>query len=91
MRCANKLFEQNHTYFQVLRERPEGCEGITTLTGDENHYVRATASAHSLLWAPEVAIRVLEEMEGDERTPWRMRISAKYTLKEWHNGNLSFN
>ena len=87
---ANKLFEQNHEYFKALRESPEGRKGITALTDDENPYVRATAAGHSLLWAPEIAIRVLEEMEGDERTPWRMQISAEYTLKEWRSGDLSF-
>jgi hypothetical protein len=90
VRRANKLFDQSHRQFKVLRESEEGREGITALMGDPNPYVRSTAGAHSLLWAVERATKVLEALEEEEDVPWQVRISARYTLKEWHAGNLTF-
>jgi hypothetical protein len=87
---SNELFEESHAQFKVLRESDEGRAGIAALMHDPNPYVASTAAAHSLLWTPDAAIAVLEAMEGSKDVPWQVQISAKYTLKEWRAGRLSF-
>jgi Domain of unknown function (DUF2019) len=90
VRRANKLFKESHVQFKVLRESEEGRAGIAALMRDPNPYVASTAAAHSLLWTPDAATAVLEAMEKSEDVPWQVQISAKYTLKEWRAGRLSF-
>jgi hypothetical protein len=90
VRRANELFERTHAQFKVLRESQDGRAGITALMHDPNPYVASTAAAHSLLWDPEAATAVLEALEAAEDVPGQVQISAKYTLKEWRAGRLSF-
>jgi hypothetical protein len=87
---ANKLFDRTHAQFKVLRETEEGRAGITALMHDANPFVASTAAAHSLLWEPETATAVLEALEASEDVLGQVQISAKYTLKEWRAGRLSF-
>jgi hypothetical protein len=87
---ADKLFEQTHTHFKVLRESEEGRTGITALMRDPNPYVASSAAAHNLLWEHEGATAVLEALERSEDVPGQVQISAKYTLEEWRAGRLSF-
>lgn len=87
---ANKLFDQKHAQFKVLRESQDGRAGITALMDDPNPYVSSSAAAHSLLWEPEAAAAVLEALEGAKDVPWQVQISAEQTLKEWRAGRLSF-
>jgi hypothetical protein len=87
---ANKLFDRTHAQFKVLRESQDGRAGITALMTDPNPYAASTAAAHSLVWEHEAAIAVLESLEESEHVPWQVQTSAKYTLKEWREGNLSF-
>jgi hypothetical protein len=90
VRRANELFERTHVQFKILRESQEGRAGITALMHDPNPYVASTGAAHSLLWEPEAATAVLEALETAEDVPGQVQISAKYTLKEWRAGRLSF-
>jgi hypothetical protein len=90
VRRANELFDRTHAQFKVLRETEEGRAGITALMRDPNPYVASTAAAHSLLWEPEMATAVLEALEASENVPGQVQMSAKYTLKEWRAGRLSF-
>jgi hypothetical protein len=90
VRRANKLFDRTHAQFKVLRESQDGRAGITALMTDPNPYVASTAAAHSLLWEPEAAIAVLESLGESEHVPGQVQISARYTLKEWRKGHLSF-
>jgi hypothetical protein len=87
---ANKLFDRTHAQFKVLRESEDGRVGITALMNDPNPYVASAAAAHSLLWEPEAAVAVLEALEESKDVPGQVQISAKYTLKEWRAGRLSF-
>ena len=87
---ANKLFEEAHAQFKVLRGSDEGRAGIAALMNDPNPYVASAAATHSLLWTPGPATAALEAMEEADGVPWQVRISAEYTLKEWRAGRLSF-
>jgi hypothetical protein len=89
-RRANKLFDRAHAQFKVLRDSQEGRDGITALMSDPNPYVASSAAAHSLLWEPDRASAALEALESSADAPWQVQISAKYTLKEWRAGKLSF-
>ena len=66
---ANALFDASHELFKVLRDDPEGRAGISALMDDPNPYVRSTAAAHSLLWAPKTAL-------GDARSARTGRFDA---------------
>lgn len=87
---ANKLFDRAHAQFKVLRGSDEGRTGIAELIGDPNPYVASSAAAHALLWTPDAAAAALEAMEESKDVPWQVHISAKYTLKKWRAGRLSF-
>jgi hypothetical protein len=63
---------------------------MTALMDDPNPYVASAAAAHSLLWEPERAAVVLEALASAEDVPGQVQITAKYTLKEWRAGRLSF-
>jgi hypothetical protein len=56
---ANKLFEEAHAQFKLLRESEEGRAGIAALMHDPNPYVASTAAGHCLLWEPDDATAVL--------------------------------
>src|SRR5690242_3220563 len=74
-RRANRLFDQAHIQFKVLREHDDGRSGISALMRDPNPYVASTAAAHSLLWESEAAEAALEALEQDEGVPWQVRTS----------------
>jgi hypothetical protein len=81
VRRANKLFEDTHTQFKVLRESEEGRAGIAALMHDPNPYVASVAAAHSLLWTPDAAATALQAMEQSEDVPWQVQVSAKYIAR----------
>jgi hypothetical protein len=82
---ANRLFDRNHRQFKRLREAPEGREGIAALMEDEHPRVRLVAATHSLLWVPDRALEVLEQLKTDRK----IGVDAEYTIKEWQAGSLS--
>ena len=88
--AANSLFDESHRLFKLLRDHAAGRGGITELMDDSNPWVRSAAAAHSLLWAPERALAMLEMLERDTSAPPEVRISAEYTAIEWRAGRLSF-
>jgi hypothetical protein len=87
-REANRLFVLNHERFKELSATSEGREAITSLLADSDAFVRSVAATHSLLWAPERAVAVLEALQRDAQLPWQVQVSAEYTLKEWRAGRL---
>lgn len=86
---ANRLFTLNHSQFKNLRETPEGQAAITGLLADTNAFVRSVAATHSLLWWPHEAESTLESLTHDQHVPPEVRVTAKYTLKEWRAGRLN--
>jgi hypothetical protein len=82
-RCADEI----HECYRQLRMTKEGREGIISLIGDSNPFVRGWAAAHSLQWVPESARPALEALR-DSNGPGS--FAAEWTLIEYENGNLSF-
>jgi hypothetical protein len=86
---ANRLFKRLHVIFKELRLEEAGREGITAVMDDATVSVgtRLVAASHSLGWAPERAIAVLERIEKDG--PGLYRTTARYTLKSFREGTLN--
>jgi hypothetical protein len=84
----NRSADELHICYKQLRDSEEGRAGIVRLISDSNPHVRVWAAAHSLFWAPEIARPALEALQ-DSAGP--ASLSAKWTLREFDNGSLSFN
>ena len=81
--CVDRL----HSCYKILRETDDGRAGIISLISDENPHVRGWAAAHSLEWAPQIAKLALEDLRDSDGPA---SFSAKWTLKEFSKGRLSF-
>lgn len=84
-RKANPLFIRLHGIYQQLRREQAGRDGIAALMEDENVGVRLKAATHSLGWAPNRAMDVLEEIQAG---PGLVAVTAEYTLKAFREGKL---
>jgi hypothetical protein len=86
---ANPLFYRLHAIFKELRLELAGREGIKAVMDDTtvNVGARLVAASHTLGWAPEQAIAVLEGIERDG--PGLYHTTAKYTLKSFREGTLN--
>lgn len=86
---ANPLFKQLHAIFKQLRLNEVGREGITDLMDDPTvgTGVQLVAASHSLGWAPERAVAVLETIEREGTGLYR--TTARYTLKSFREGQLN--
>jgi hypothetical protein len=82
---ANKVFDENHELYKLLRATPEGREGIAKLMEHPNVGVRLLAATASLGWAPEAASGVLEAIEGGVGLH---AVTAKYTLRSYRADEL---
>jgi len=85
---ANRVFDDLHQIYKILRESEAGRAGIAALMDDADIAVRLSAAAHSLFWMPEKAQVVLQAIEADPRAGLHS-VSARYTLKEFREGRLS--
>jgi hypothetical protein len=84
--AANKVFEENHAVYKLLRESDEGRAGIAEYMAHQRTGVRLLAATHSLAWAPADAIAVLEEIE---KASGLHAVTAKYTLQAYRSGKLN--
>jgi hypothetical protein len=84
---SNKWYDAIRVCYKKLRQTEEGRAGIVGLLSDPSPHVRMAAAAHSLMWSPGVAREVLEALRDSEGT---RSFEAKWTLKEYDEGNLSF-
>ena len=83
----NKNADKLHACYKRLRETKDGRDGIAGLVSDENPHVRGWAAAHSLQWVPGIARPALEALRDDDGAA---ALAAKWTLKEFDDGCLSF-
>ena len=83
----NTNAQKLHTCYKELREIDEGRAAIVGSISDGNPHVRVWAAAHSLQWAPEIARRALEALRDSDGPA---SFTAKWTLKEYDDGCLSF-
>ena len=82
---ANRVFEENHGAYKLLRQSDQGRAGIARLMTHPSVGVRLLAATHSLAVAPDDAISVLEAIEigGGLHA-----VTAKYTLRSYRSGKL---
>ncbi len=86
-KAANAAADQLHRCYKQLRESEAGRSAISALMADASPHVRSWAAAHSLYWAEGEARAVLEELRDSNG---RRSLSAKWTLREFDRGKLSF-
>jgi hypothetical protein len=86
--AANRSAKKLHELFKQLRTTEEGRAAIETLFSDPSPQVRCWASAHTLMWAPQLARHVLEELRDAKG---RCSFDAEMILKQFDKGTLSFN
>lgn len=82
-----KWADRIHTAYRLLKESEDGRQAIATLMFDEDETVRLWAAGHSLQWDPVVARQVLEKLT---LVKGLVAVSAKWTLREFDAGRLSF-
>ena len=85
-RAANKVFDENHRLYKLLRVEPDGREGIAKLMSHPDVGVRLLAAAHTLGWEPADACAVLEAIQEG---PGLHAVTAKYTLRSYRAGTLN--
>jgi len=73
--------------YQELRLSEEGREALIALISDPSPYVRLCAASRSLQWEPGVARVALESLRDNDGPG---AFEAKWTLREYDEGNLSF-
>lgn len=83
--AANRVFDENHRLYKLLRTTAEGRAAIGAQVSHANVGVRLLAATHSLAWAPETAVAVLEAIEAG---PGLYGNTAKYTLRSYRAGSL---
>jgi hypothetical protein len=83
----NEWARKVHDCYKQLRESKEWRNGIIGLMSDPNPHVKVWAASHSLQWVPEKARSVLEGLRDSHG---QESFTAKWTLKEFESGRLSF-
>jgi hypothetical protein len=83
---ANRVFDKHHEVAKRLRGIEGGRIGIQALLTHPVVGVRMMAATDTLLWAPDAAIPVLEQIESG---PGLHAVTAKYTLKSYREGKLN--
>jgi alpha-ketoglutarate-dependent taurine dioxygenase len=85
---ANQVFAALHICYKRLRDSHAGREAITGLLNDPVIAVRLSAAAHCLSWEPDLAQKVLEDIER-EPTAGLYAVDAKWTLRSYRQGKLN--
>ncbi len=85
-RTWNRLFNQAQALHLILRERPDGREGISALLASDVETVQMSAAAWSLSWDEARARQVLTELEAADGL---VAVDAKWTLREFDRGRLN--
>jgi hypothetical protein len=85
-KVANKLFRQHHVLYKRLRETEQGRRIISDQLQASETPVRLLAATHTLGWDPEVATRVLKEIEQQDG---EFGVDAKWTLRSHARGSLN--
>ena len=86
-RPQHSWFHRLHRTYKALRGTEQGRRRLVELLDDGDVSVRCWAAAHSLEYAPDRARTILEGIRDDNGP---CSISAKYTLKEYDDGRLTF-
>ncbi len=86
-RNANVWAEELRLCFKELQSMPEGRVAISNMMSSSNIHVKCWAAAHSLMWSPDAARRVLE---GIQMSDGPCSFDAKWTLREYDRGSLKF-
>ncbi len=84
-KAANRVFEENHGLYKLLRGSEEGRSAIAHLMGHPSVGVQLLAATHSLGWKPERATAILREIESRDEL---YAVDAKWTLRSYDAGTL---
>lgn len=81
-------FGMAEAFSVLLRDEPAGRDGIDALRRDANPYVRLMASVHSLPWASDDSVVVIEEVAHAADSTERLKRTAAGFLDAWEAGAL---
>lgn len=84
-KAGNVLFDRMHVIAKQLRDTAEGRSAFEALILHPLDGVRVNAAAECLAWSSPAAIETLEEIE---RGLGLNSLTAKYVLKQYHDGTL---
>jgi hypothetical protein len=82
----NRLHEENHGAYLVLRSSPDGRRSIEALLSHADDLVSSGAAAHAILWNERVARPVLEAVAAKSGL---VAFTAEMVLREFDGGRLS--
>jgi hypothetical protein len=82
----NRLHDENHRAYLMLRSTPGGRREIEALLGHRDDVVRLGAAAHAILWNERDARPVLEEVAAKVGL---VAFTAEMVLREFDGGRLS--
>lgn len=82
----NRLHEENHRSYLVLRSSPDGRGSIEALLSHADDLVRSAAAAHAILWNEGAARPVLEAVAAKSGL---VAFIAAMVLREFDGGRLS--
>ena len=87
---GNKYVDKAYRATKALRHEfgQEGRDALLALLDHPDSGIRSNAASDSLDFAPELAVRVLEEIENANQ-PFE-GMAAHYCLKEWRAGRKEF-
>ena len=87
-RAWNRLVNRMQSVHLLLRETPEGRQGITELAlHDSNQTVRSCSAANALAWDAALVRPILEAEAADTKS--LAGFEAKMTLREFDAGRLN--
>ncbi len=84
---ANEWARKLHEHYKMLRQSEAGRAGIGELMSDADAHVRCWAASHFLVWNPERARPVLEQLREARGV---CSFDAGVVLNEFDAGTLSF-
>jgi hypothetical protein len=73
---------------ELLRRGESAHQKVLSLLNNDNPYVRSWAAFLALELAPLKGEQVLEEIAHSYRGSLNLGFSARFTLKQWRNGEL---
>lgn len=84
---ANRIFDKLHALALVLRESPDGRQGLESLLDHENRGVRLKAGSDCLAWGSAEAVAALEALVQPRGFH---SLDAEMTLREYRAGRMRF-
>jgi hypothetical protein len=89
-KVTNKLLARSHVLAKQLKASEEGRNALESLLDHPTPDVRASAATYTLMWNPEQAVPVLEDLVSKRGREFGLiPLEAEYTLIAFRAGKLN--